>query len=74
MDNPFRIQQQAEAVRRMVRDTARNRMGLPPVWTDSTTPRTERPVRFRRVAIRKRNAWGTGWDHYSKSETFRYGY
>lgn len=46
MDNPFRIQQQAEAVRRMVRDTARNRMGLPPVWTDDTTPRTDRPVRF----------------------------
>ena len=37
-------------------------------------PRTAAPVRFRRVAIRKRDAWGTGWDHYSTSETFRYGY
>ena len=45
-----------------------------PDWSDATTPRTDRPVRFRRVAIRKRNVWGTGWDHYSRSETFRYGY
>lgn len=43
-------------------------------WSDFTQPRTDAPVRFRRVAVRKRDAWGTGWDHYSKSETFRYGY
>jgi hypothetical protein len=43
-------------------------------WTDAHIPRTEKPVRFRRVAIRKRDAWGMGWDHFSKSETFRYGY
>ena len=43
-------------------------------WTDAHIPRTEKPVRFRRVAIRKRDAWGMGWDHYRKSETFRYGY
>lgn len=48
--------------------------GIGDPWTDTTTPRTDRPVRFRRVAIRKRDAWGMGWDHYSKSETFRYGY
>lgn len=48
--------------------------GRPHGWTDAHIPRTEKPVRFRRVAIRKRDAWGMGWDHFSKSETFRYGY
>lgn len=41
-------------------------------WDDATTPTTDTPVRFRRVAIRRRNAWGTGWDHFSKSETYAY--
>jgi hypothetical protein len=43
-------------------------------WDDAHIPRTSAPVRFRRVAIRKRDGFGTGWNHYSLSQTFRYGY
>lgn len=50
------------------------RCGLFSNWDDTQTPRTATPVRFRRVVVRKRDAFGTGWDHYSKSSTFRYGY
>jgi hypothetical protein len=55
MPNPFRIQQNAEAVRAMVR-AARDAKSyavrvmasadLAPRWTDDTQPRTDRPAIF----------------------------
>lgn len=48
--NPFRIQQNAEMVRRFIRDRYQAKLNasadLAPQWTDTDTPRTARPLRL----------------------------